>query len=274
MNIIRKLFSIEWIKIRRRSVFWVVVGVHIMLLAVSLGIQQYMHAVKPTNSPFQLPADWMILIQIGSQAGMLLLLIGVTLLIASETAWRTQRQNVIDGLSRGEYFAGKILIVLLLAGIFWVDIIVVGLIIAPFGGEGSLTWPVLSPIAQQMLPNVLLYLLALGVTAFMCGMLASTSGAALGMILAFVMIQPLISGVMIARGGYLPVISRYLPMDVFSNLVSVGSYDAERLALMNERILSRKMPALLSLHTSQLFTVIYIAVFIGFTWFIFRKRDL
>ncbi len=274
MNMFAKLFSIEWIKARKRSVFWVAIVAHAVIIAIALGGQQYIHSVKPKNPAFQLPGGWDNLIMIGAQTGMLMLLIAVTLLTASEATWRTQRQNVIDGLSRGQYFAGKILVVLMLAVILWIDIGIVGMIVAPFGGSGSLQWPVFSDLALRMLPNVLLYFVALGITAFMFGMLASSSGAALGLMFAFLLIEPIIAGIMIQQGGMLPTISRYLPLDVFSNLVARGSYDAAMMAKMNEAMVKNKLPALLSLSTSVVLALCYIAAFAGIAWLNFRKRDL
>ncbi len=274
MKTLAKLFSIEWLKVRRRSIFWVAIVAHATIIGVGTGAQQYMHAMNEKSAPFMLPKDWSMLITVGSQVGMLMLLIAVTLLTTSESTWRTQRQNVIDGLSRLQYFSAKIIVVVLLALIMWVDISLVGLLVAPFGGSGALTMPVFSALAQDMLPNVLLYLVAMGVTAFMFGLIASTSGAALGLMFAFVVVKPIIGSIMKASGGLLPKISTYLPLDVFGNLVSAASYDADRAASMKEMLLKIGQPEPLSLHMSALVTTIYILVFIGIAWLSFRERDL
>ena len=77
-----------------------------------------------------------------------------------------------------------------------------------------------------------------------------------------------------SRGGTLAKLSRYLPMDVFNNLVSPASYDAERFAMMNAAVTKAGMQGLVSLRTSQLASVLYLVAFIALTWLSFRKRDL
>lgn len=274
MNMFLKLLTVEWIKIRKRSVFWVVVVAHATILGVVFGGMQYMHHLKPKSSPFSLPDDWASLISTGAQVGMLMLFIGISLLTGSEATWRTQRQNVIDGLSRGQYFMAKILVVLLIALILWVDITLVGLIAAPFGGKGALSMPVFSALAQRMLPNALLYFLAIGTTAFMFGMIASSSGAALGLLFAFIIISPILTGVMMGQGGAWPSIARFMPLGVFDNLVARMSYDPAMLAQYTQMAQKMSRPLPLSLNTSILVTAIYIAAFLGITWLAFRSRDL
>jgi ABC-type transport system involved in multi-copper enzyme maturation permease subunit len=274
MNLLTKLFTIEWIKVRKRSVFWVVIVAHATILGVAFGGQQYMHHLKPKSSPFTLPADWQSLIGTGAQIGMLMLFIGIALLTASEATWRTQRQNVIDGLSRGQYFSGKVIVVLLLAVILWVDISLMGIAVAPFGGPGALSMPVFSSLARRMLPNTLLYFIAIGTTAFMFGMIASSSGAALGMLFAFIIVSPILTGVMSAQGGAWPAIARFLPLSVFENLTSRIRYDEAAFAQFTAMAKKMDAPLPLTLNTSILATFVYIAAFIGITWLAFRTRDL
>src|SRR5437870_2820493 len=119
MNIFTKLVAIEWIKIRKRSVFWVAVVVHATVIGIALGAQQYAHHITATDKPFTLPDGWLSLISMATQIGQLMMFIAIALLTASETVWRTQRQNVIDGLSRGQYFSAKLIVVAMLALIMW-----------------------------------------------------------------------------------------------------------------------------------------------------------
>ena len=274
MSLITKLISIEWLKLRHRSVFWVSIIAHTTILAIGLAVRQYMHAQKPNSGRFDLPADWADLIGSGAGIGMLMLLICVASVTASEVTWRTQRQNVIDGLSRAQYFLGKILVAVLVAFVIWALIIIVGLIAAPFGGAGALSWPLLESPAPLMLINMMLYLVALGMTGFMFGMLASSSGAAVTLILAFIIIQPILSSYMASEGGTLAKMSQYLPNDVFSNLVNRTYYDEAARAQVTAMI--EKMGGMppITLSLSVIMTIVYTFAFVGITWMIFRERDL
>jgi ABC-type transport system involved in multi-copper enzyme maturation permease subunit len=274
MNLLGKLFSIEWTKVRKRSAFWIAIVVQVAVLSIALSVQQYAHHVKPQNHPFQLPAGWEMLISTGAQIGMLMLFISIALLTASEATWRTQRQNVIDGLSRGQFFGAKILVAVILAFLLWLSIPIVGLVIAPFGGPGSIGSPVLSPVAQRMLPNALLYLVAIATTALMFSMIAPSSGAALGLLFAFIIIEPIAGSIMVMQGGLWPAIARFLPLSVFNNLTSRIMYDPAMAARMAQASEKAGRPGPLTLETSVITTIIYIAVFIAITWLAFRKRDL
>jgi ABC-type transport system involved in multi-copper enzyme maturation permease subunit len=274
MNVVDKLFAVEWMKMRRRGVFWVALLGQALILILGIGAQQYMHHTDPKRPAFTLPGDWGTLLDVGSQTGMLMVLIAVTLLTASEATWRTQRQNVIDGLSRAQYFSGKVLVVGIISVLLWINVLVWGMIVAPFGGAGSLAWPVFSDLAYRMLPNMLLYFIAMGSTALVFGMIASSSGAALAMMFAFLIMQPMLGGIMMTQGGVLPLIARYLPLDVFGNLVSKATYNAAGQADMNAVLVQKGLPQLLSLHTTVIVSILYIVAFIGLTWLAFRKRDL
>jgi ABC-2 type transport system permease protein len=274
MSIMVKLLGMEWLKLRRRGAFWVAILAHAMILTIATGAQQYMHSVKPESPAFTLPGGWEMLLSVGSQMAMLMLLISVALLTASEAGWKTQRQNVIDGLSREQYFSAKIMVVVLLVVILWADIILVGLIVAPFGGKGALAMPIFSEISRRMLPNVLLYLTGIGIIGFMAGMIASSSGAAIAVAFAYVLVEPIIGGIMASQGGYLPRIARFLPMDVFGNLVSRSSYNAEQMVSTNAALAKHGQAALLPLQTSVILSILYIIILIGITWLAFRKRDL
>ena len=274
MTMFGKLLAIEWIKLRKRSIFWVAIVVQATVLAVTMGVQQYMHHAKPSNRAFTLPDGWTVAIMTGASVGMLMLCIGVALLTSSETMWRTQRQNVIDGLSRGQYFAGKIMVFVLLALILWLDISLLALIIAPFGGAGAVTMPIFNSTAQAMLPNTLLYFIAIGATAFMFGMIASSSGAALGLLFALIIIEPIMKGIMMAQGGAWPSIGRFLPLTVFGDLISRENFDPAAAARYADMARKMDLPMPLTIQTSAMVTVMYIIAFIGIAWLTFRKRDL
>jgi ABC-type transport system involved in multi-copper enzyme maturation permease subunit len=274
MSLIGKLFSVEWIKLRRRPVLYVVVLGVAAVVIPGLVLMQVMHHRRPAVAGFSLPDGWPLLVDAGGSIGMVMILVSIALLTASEATWRTQRQNVIDGLSRAQYFTAKIIVVVMMSLAIWATLAVLGILIAALGGAGGINLPFMTVSSAAAFGNLLFYLLALGITGFMFGMLTSSSGAALGLIMAFIIIQPVIGAQLRSQDGLLHRLPSFFPMDVMSNLVSRMYYDADAMTRMRAMLEKAGEPPPLSLSTSMIATLAYMAAFVGVTWLVFRTRDL
>src|SRR5690606_11850382 len=111
------LFRTEMIKVRRRPAFWVAVLALLAALALTYGIR--LHAsVKHGRTPAPLPEAWEGILLGTGPLPALLAAVALILLTASEFSWRTARQNVIDGLSKNEWFLAKLLLLPFLATVF------------------------------------------------------------------------------------------------------------------------------------------------------------
>ncbi|MDX1579567.1 MAG: hypothetical protein R3266_13870, partial [Gemmatimonadota bacterium] len=92
----------EWFKTRKRLAFWLTLGFFAFITTMDNGEELFDD--EPT---FYLPEAWS---SIFSDQSVLLVIFGciaVIMLAASEFSWRTARQNVIDGLSKTQWFWGK-----------------------------------------------------------------------------------------------------------------------------------------------------------------------
>ena len=274
MNLVAKMMAVEWIKLRRRPVLYVVLLAVVLVVTPGLILMQVMHHRHPEVRGFSLPDGWPLLIDVGGSIGMVMLLVSIALLTASESTWRTQRQNVIDGLSRGQYFMSKIIVVAMMSCAVWITLVVVGLLVAALGGAGGIDMPVMTPAAAAAFGNLLLYFIAMGIVGFMFGMLASSSGAAIGFIMAFIIMQPVIAAPFKMQKGTLHRIPDYFPMDVMGNLTSRIYYDAAAMERMRAMLTKAGQAMPISLGTSMLLTLAYMAAFVGLTWLVFRTRDL
>lgn len=107
----RKLLSIELNKLRNYRAFWILTGLYFFGLTLTLlSIQAILNTFSAnplTQFSFNsFPEVWHYLGYIGGFFHYILAVI-VIILICSEFSYKTVRQNIINGMSRGEWMLGK-----------------------------------------------------------------------------------------------------------------------------------------------------------------------
>lgn len=140
MNLIIKakhLLSIEWLKAKSNTLFWVVlIGFTILF---SIGIL-YSKKIVPFASPplpalstfLEFPTIWDYQGHIGNW--LVCIFLGFLMInsITSEIGYKTMRQNIIDGLTKDDFLLGKALFAVCLATfatlIFIISTIIIGLV--------------------------------------------------------------------------------------------------------------------------------------------------
>ena len=120
-----KLLKIEWLKLRYYQTFWTLLGFFcIGLLALIFFVFSLynksngnIQAGVQLSSPFNFPYVWQT---VSYLAGFTLVIPAVLVitLTTNEITFRTQRQNIIDGLSRIQFIKAKFLLVFILSIIF------------------------------------------------------------------------------------------------------------------------------------------------------------
>lgn len=135
-----KLLAIEWLKIRKYRTFWVLAGLFMLLMPlwnyeVANGLIKFggKNGVNFLNSAYSFPQVWGNLGFWGSIFIMFIAIL-VIILTTNEYTYRTNRQNIIDGWNRMQFFHGKILLVLLLSALSTAYLFLLGLI---FGAVNS-----------------------------------------------------------------------------------------------------------------------------------------
>lgn len=106
------LVRIEWIKATRRRAFWVALGFLAVLSSLMLAAE-VMSARRGFGAPFVAPWGWAMAAEQLERMPAFFLALAVVMLVASEFSWRTARQNVIDGLSKEQFFAAKAVMLVL-----------------------------------------------------------------------------------------------------------------------------------------------------------------
>jgi ABC-type transport system involved in multi-copper enzyme maturation permease subunit len=202
----------------------------------------------------------------------------VVLLVANEFTWRTARQNVIDGLSKEAWFAGKLLLVPVLALVVLLVLMTSGAVIASLGTDPPRTEPLLRGADMRQIAAYFLSLIGFGSFAFLVATSVRAAGPALGAFFAYFFIaETLIRAFLSELTGRANRFAQYLPGVIFNELLDRRLWDPEYAARRAE-VLSRSLrpPTVspLELETIIGFTVAYIGAFVALSWYLHRKRDL
>lgn len=270
---IRAAIRNELLKTVHRLAFWVgfifYAGVTLIEYA-----NQYLRARNDAGYTFALPAAWEDILADDPEVifvfGSMLLI----LLVANEFTWRTARQNVIDGLSKEQFFAGKLFLVPLLTVLFLGVRVVGG---AAFAAPGRAGGPLVAGPHWSALAGVTVACVGSYALALFIALAVRSGGAAMGVwFLYFVVIENLASEGLVRLSQGSDQVVRFLPIHVFGSLTRYIQHDPAALQRAVERAVDNNRPppeiwdpALLWLAGIGWVVVIVVAAFL---WF--RKRDL
>ena len=114
-----QLLKIEWLKVKRYTTFWVIAGLFIVTMTalnilIAKGILPMSgdgkHGPSVLSSDYSFPRVW---VNIGWWSSLFINFLAILVIIVTtnEFVYRTNRQNVIDGYSKMQFFNAKILTV-------------------------------------------------------------------------------------------------------------------------------------------------------------------
>jgi ABC-type transport system involved in multi-copper enzyme maturation permease subunit len=136
-------------------------------------------------------------------------------LTTNEFTYKTHRQNIIDGWSRGQFIGVKLIEVLLLA---LLSTLVVFLTVLGFGyignkvPEGVSIWE-----GFRFIPFYFVQMLSYSIIAFLLGLLIKRAGLAISAFLAYMLIENIVVAVL--RNVYKLNGADYLPEEVTDRLI-------------------------------------------------------
>lgn len=202
----------------------------------------------------------------------------VILLITSEFSWKTARQNVIDGLSKSEFFVGKLILYPLVGCAFlgWTVVLagMLGLLGTDF--EAS-TDPLVTAVDLAHMGGLAVSVLGYTTMAFLSAFLARSSGPAMGIFFLYVgFIEELASGLLPKLGETATKAAQFLPRGVFDAFFSRRQFD---LAGRQEAIgaaakAGREIP---TWHDTGLLSAVaagWIVTLLAAAYWSYRRRDL
>jgi len=142
-----KLLAIEWLKIKRYRTFWILIGFFVVLLFlwnyeamkgnIMLGNSKKNHGISIVNSDYSFPQAWS---NLGYWGSLFIIFISILVIIltTNEYTYRTNRQNVIDGWKRQQFFHSKVLVVVMLSIFSSLFVVLLGAVLR-LSQSGSLT---------------------------------------------------------------------------------------------------------------------------------------
>ncbi len=275
MKILSVLLRIEWLKAVKRRSFWVAVAAFAVFTALP-AVERVRNAHSDPNAVFALPESWPDIL--GTAAGIGPLFVGVLmiLLVAPEFSWRTARQNVIDGLSKERFYAGKVMLLAGLVLFFMATTVLIGVggaLLSPgAGGPGfvrSSDFGYMSGLALAML--------VFGSAGLFLSALVRSSGSALGILFLYLFVEEGVARLMSGAGREaLRSAAEFLPFNVVEDLGDDLAHYPEVLAEVNADRAERSL-ALLEFPDVEVLAVAalaYSAFLLGISLLNMRKRDL
>lgn len=268
----------EWIKTTKRLAFWVTLLCLGGLVSI-MALDRRMSGLASEKVPlFQLPDGWSFIIgEPGPLPGMFAAVLMI-LLVANEFSWRTARQNVIDGLSREQFYAGK---TLLLPGIsLGVALLVVGIGagVALLGTElGSLSGPLASSHDLALLGGGVLSILGMGAVGLLLAATVRGGGPAIALFFLYMGFGERLMALLVNRllPALVPLLP-YRPVELFMSLVRSDNYypAAQEAAIASALEHGREAPTFLDPGTMAAVAAGWIALFLLVGFLTFRRRDL
>jgi ABC-2 type transport system permease protein len=219
-----KTLHVEWLKIRSYRTFWILLAITVISIpAFSYMLYNLMNNSFPKvkgksvlGSPFAFPDAW----QTVAWNSSLLFIVPAILIITlttNEFTYRTHRQNVIDGWSRGQFIGIKLIEVLLLSVLCTIAVALTAIGFGLIGNKlaaGVSIW--------QDFRFVFFYfveMISYSMIAFLLSVLIRRAGLAIGAFLIYMLLEQVAVG--IGRAIYkIPTVD-YFPEEVTDRLIPV-----------------------------------------------------
>lgn len=276
--IVSVLFRNEMLKMYKRLALWVTFGFFSFIMFVEFG-ENYFRAAGDPERTFALPSAWPDILMDDAQVALIFGSVVLILLLSSEFSWRTARQNVIDGLSKEQFFLGKSLLLPVVGVLFISMNVIVGVGFALAGTDfGTLTEPLMRGVHWSMIFGFFLAFIGYGSVALFCSLSIRNSGPAMAVWFFYVAIgEQMLRGAFNAINDRVGELSGYLPINTFDQLHRYYQYDlvafqqAVQRAVESDRTPPGEPWAMGLLLTVSL---VWIALFVGGSFVWFKKRDL
>lgn len=267
----------EWFKARHRVAFMVTLAffafIHVMETADSV-----LTARREADRDFSLPRAWTDVFSDNSVLLLIFASIAIIMLVSSEFTWRTARQNVIDGLSKMQWFWGKVLLVVIVGLVFVVTKLVIVVGGAALGTEfGAADGAVVPLSVIPALAGLFVAYLSMASLALLCSLSIRNSGPAMAVWFFWITLgEQLIPGLLQRVAPALEPVLGMLPFAAAQQVLPFWIYDSatyERMVAAAEAA-DRAAPDLPSFVWWMGLNVGWTIVFVGVSCLLFRRRDL
>ena len=218
MKILPTLIRVEMLKVVVRPAFWVTWGMFFVL-----NVDNSRNANQVLDSALGVPSGWPSSLLLLSEVGAFIVPMLVILLCTPEFTWRTSRQNVMDGLSRGQYFSGKLVMLAGLVMLYLATAIVAGTggaLLSP--GEMAFRYP--SSADLRFIGGLALGLTLLGSLSVMLSTMIRAAGPTFGLFFLYVVLELVLLGPLLPENEFIQSVITYLPVNVAQGLGNPLTY--------------------------------------------------
>jgi len=261
---------IEWLKLKYYRTFWILLAVIIVCIpAFNYVVYDFTDNNIPKingqsllGKPFSFPDVWKT---VPYNAGGLLFIptILIITLFTNEFAYRTHRQNIIDGWSRTRFIQLKLTEVFLLTG-FVTGIVTLTCLYFGFltrtTGTVNAGWP-----EYRFILYFFVEMLDYSLIAVLIAMLVRRAGLSMGIYFLYLFVEQFV--VTIGRNKYKKEWVDYLPEEVSDRLIP-NSFARRMTSAENINHWEKHVPLYLSI------AILYIIILLFFVSWRFRKTDL
>jgi ABC-type transport system involved in multi-copper enzyme maturation permease subunit len=267
----------EFFKARHRLAFVVTLGFFAFINFMDFG-DDFMRARREDDFTHALPDAWSGIFSGDSVILLIFASIAIIMLVSSEFSWRTARQNVIDGLSKTQWFWGKAILVVLIGIVFITTKLLIGAGTAAAGTDfGAATAPVLPLSVPAALGGLMLAFLSLGGLALLVSVTVRNAGPAMALWFFWItlgeqLVPALVTRVLPATAPFFG----YLPFSAAQKILPFWVYDASTYARVVARAEAAEQaaPELPDLMLWVSVNAGWAVLFIALSYALFRRRDL
>jgi ABC-type transport system involved in multi-copper enzyme maturation permease subunit len=265
----KRLFFIEWYKLKNHSPFWIFAGLHILiLLLIFLSAKFFLDflaskgeminkAVDPAMVPvFVFPDIWHNMTYI---AGFLKIIpaIYVIISVCNEISYGTMRQNIMNGLSRGEFMKSKFFLILILSLSVTLFLLVAGLTLGFIYTREIVMHYIIK--YSGFLAAYFLQVTVYQLIAFLLALLIKRTGLTMGLLIIYTyIVEPII--VFRIKSGW---IKGLFPLKAINNLIRFPF----------GRYMFRETQDYVAIQDLSI-VLAYAVLFIFLIYLVLRKRDL
>lgn len=269
-------FRSEMRKMWKRPATWVTLGLFGFVTFADL-IGAYRNGRRDPEDPFLLPDAWGQILGQELVLGFIFAAVLVILLVAAEFSWRTARQNIIDGLSKTQWYSSKVLLIPLLSALFLGARVVIGGSFALAGTDLSAGATLFGTPQLSALGGMFVTSLGYGSLALFAAVAFRSSGPAMAVWFGWIAFLEtlLVGGLGRLFEGLQPAL-RWAPVMTFNRLRDYIQYDPEALrraaewAVQNDRPVPE--PSSLGPAFAGSFAWIALLLLVGWLWYC--RRDL
>ncbi len=283
------LLILEWKKLTSNRTFIVMSILYVVFLPSIFFLGKFLPNLDGESSgmnatamatlledPYIFPHIWKALSYLGNWFNYYFLgLIGI-LIITNEYDYKTLRQSIINGLTRREFFVGKILIVFAVSCGFALYYMLLGLLIGYFNTD-YIVWAKVTQHAD-IIPKYALQIMGYMSLAVFFGWVFRRFALSLIFYLFYPIIEYIFLSMMLYyfKLTYVPMM--YLPISAMKNLVPVYTpspmINAGLVQLATEYETQVGIPYYLPATDATIVSAVFIIIFIGLSYLRFMKSDL